>query len=163
MNIRSNSRIYFLLGSLIIIGIISGSCTTSDNFRQVSSTAENIAIRGFDTVAYFVENGAVKGNPQYEFVWNGAKWLFANRENLEKFKQDPERYAPQFGGFCSWAVSHGYTAEGDPEAWKVVDGKLYLNYSQKVKEKWEGEQEKLIEEGNKNWIEFKIKPPQHKE
>ena len=148
---------------LLILSVISFSaCTKSDKFNTVSTSAENVAIKGFDTVAYFAENNAVQGNSQYEFVWKGAKWLFANAENLEKFKANPEQFAPQFGGYCSYAVSKGYTADGDPNAWKVVDGKLYLNYNPKVKEMWEKEQEQRIKDGEKNWKEFQTKPPQHK-
>lgn len=146
----------------IAIIFVFAACQKSGSFNSVSMTAENVAVKGYDAVAYFVESGAVKGNPQYEFVWNGAKWLFSNAENMEKFKQNPEQYAPQFGGYCSWAVSHGYTADGDPNAWKIVDGKLYLNYNQQVKEKWEAEQNKLIKDGEKNWSEFNAKPPQKK-
>jgi YHS domain-containing protein len=147
----------------LIIGITSfAACTKTESVKQVNTTAENIAIKGFDTVAYFTAENAVQGNPKFEFVWNGAKWLFANAENLEKFKANPEQFAPQFGGFCSFAVSKGYTADGDPNAWKVVDGKLYLNYSPKVKEMWEAEQEKRIKDGEKNWEEFKTKKPQRK-
>lgn len=130
--------------------------------NPVATNTENVAIKGFDTVAYFTAVGAAKGNPQFEFVWNGAKWLFSNAENLEKFKLNPEQYAPQFGGYCSWAVSHGYTADGDPNAWKIVDKKLYLNYNPEVKKKWEAEQQELIKTGEKNWQEFKTKKPEHK-
>lgn len=151
-----------ILFLIVGIGITFANCSKVENFKQVSTTAENLAIRGYDTVSYFAESGAIKGKPEFEFVWNGAKWLFSSKENMEKFQKNPEIYAPQFGGYCSFAVSHGYTADGDPEAWKVVDGKLYLNYSQKVKEKWEAEQQKLIEDGNKNWEDFKVKKPQHK-
>lgn len=151
-----------LLFLIVGIGLAVANCSKTDGFKQISTTSENVAIKGYDTVAYFADNGAVKGNPQFEFVWNGAKWLFSSKENMEKFKQSPEIYAPQFGGYCSWAVSHGYTADGDPDAWKVVDGKLYLNYNQKVKEKWEAEQQKLIEDGKKNWQDFKAKKPEHK-
>lgn len=151
-----------LLFLIVGIGIAVANCSNTNGFKQINTTAENLAIKGYDTVAYFTAENPVLGNPQYEFVWNGAKWFFSSKENLEKFKANPEQYAPQFGGYCSWAVSHGYTADGDPNAWKVVDGKLYLNYNQKVKEKWEAEQQKLIEDGKKNWQEFKVKKPEHK-
>ena len=152
------SILFLILG----ISILAANCSKTEGVKLVNTNAENIAIKGYDTVAYFADNGAVKGNPQYEFVWNGAKWFFSSKQNMEKFQANPDQYAPQFGGYCSWAVSHGYTADGDPEAWKVVDGKLYLNYNQKVKEKWEAEQPKLIEDGKKNWLEFKVKKPEHK-
>lgn len=152
-----------LLSLIIAITVFLIGCNNAETkMNPVAADSENVAIKGFDTVAYFVANGAAKGNPQFEFVWNGAKWLFANRENLEKFKLNPEQYAPQFGGYCSWAVSHGYTADGDPNAWKIVEGKLYLNYNPDVKKKWEAEQELLIKTGEKNWQEFKTKKPEHK-
>jgi hypothetical protein len=81
---------------------------------------------------------------------------------MKKFQANPEAYAPQFGGYCSFAVSEGYTADGDPEAWKVVDGKLYLNYNKEVKAKWEQNQSERIQKGSANWQEFKKKKPEHK-
>ena len=117
---------------------------------------------GFDAVAYFVAENAVQGDGKYEYVWNGARWLFSSQENMDKFKQNPEGYAPQFGGYCSYAVSRGYTADADPKAWKIVDAKLYLNYNEKAKEEWEKNLQKSIEDGNSNWVEFQNKKPEHK-
>lgn len=131
----------------------------AEGVKQVNTTADNIAIKGFDTVAYFSNSDVVQGNPDFKFVWKGATWLFSSATNLEKFKSDPESFAPQFGGYCSWAVSHGYIADGDPTAWKIVEGKLYFNYNQKVKEKWEAEQDSLIGIGKANWEQFKVKKP----
>jgi len=145
------------------VAVLFAACgRLGEGVAKVNTTADGLAVRGYDAVAFFAENGAVKGDLKYEFAWNGAKWLFANSENLEKFKADPETYAPQFGGYCSYAVSHGYTADGDPDTWKIVDGKLYLNYNQKAKEAWEAEQDKFIKEGEKNWKEFQSKKPEHK-
>lgn len=151
-----------LYSAILATALFPAACAKEDGVKKINTTTDNVAIKGFDTVAYFSAEKAVEGNPQFSFVWNGAKWYFANAENLEKFTKNPEQFAPQFGGYCSWAVSHGYTANGDPEAWKVVDGKLYLNYNQQVKEKWEKEQQKLIEDGKKNWAEFQKKKPEHK-
>lgn len=147
----------------MIIGAAMGlsACSKLDSFSKVN-VAEGKALRGFDAVAYFAVEKAVEGDPKYEFVWNGAKWLFSNEENMKKFQAEPERYAPQFGGYCAYAVSQGYTADGDPNVWKVVDGKLYLNYSPKAKELWEKDQPNLIEAGKKNWTGFETKKPEHK-
>jgi YHS domain-containing protein len=134
----------------------------TESVKKINTTAENLAVKGFDTVAYFTQETAVPGNPQYSYLWNGAKWYFSSAENMEKFKAAPETYAPQFGGYCSFAVSKGYTADADPQAWKIVDGKLFLNYNQKVKEMWEAEQEKRIQDAEKNWREFQKKKPEHK-
>ena len=149
---------------LLVVGVAAAaaSCSKASKFAAINIDGSGFALKGFDAVAYFAVNNAVEGDQKYEFVWNGAKWLFSNAENLERFKADPAAYAPQFGGYCSYAVSKGYTANGDPKAWKVVDGKLYLNYNPEVKQMWEkGEHENILK-AETNWIEFKSKAPQHK-
>ena len=93
----------------------------------------------------------MKGVPNLIEEWMGAKWQFSSPESRDLFKANPAQYAPQFGGYCAWAVSHGYTADIDPEAWKIVNGKLYLNYSKSVQKKWEQDIPKYIEDGNRNW------------
>jgi YHS domain-containing protein len=110
-----------------------------------------LAIRGADPVAYFTEGKAVKGVADYEYTWNGATWRFSSAENLTAFTADPEAYAPQYGGYCAWAVKSGYLASVDPEAWKIVDGKLYLNYSADVQKKWQADVPGNIAKGNQNW------------
>lgn len=109
------------------------------------------AIRGYDVVAYFTQNKPVKGNDRYSLDWNGATWYFASAENRNRFKTDPEKYAPQYGGYCAWAVANGYTASTDPAAWRIVNGKLYLNYSLGVQEKWSQDIPGNIARGDKNW------------
>ena len=153
----------FLLIALLGIAVAFGACSTAGTSPlAVNTNASGHALRGFDAVAYFAVDSAVRGDAKYEYVWNGAKWLFSSEENMKKFQADPEAYAPQFGGYCSYAVSEGYTANGDPEAWKVVDGKLYLNYNKDVKQKWEQNQTERIERGRANWQEFKNKKPEHR-
>ncbi|MFQ5935519.1 MAG: YHS domain-containing (seleno)protein [Acidiferrobacterales bacterium] len=109
------------------------------------------AIRGFDAVAYFMDGKPVKGNTQYSAEWNGAKWFFATPENRGRFAVDPSNYAPQYGGYCAYAVANGYTASTDPDAWSIVEGKLYLNYSLGVREKWQEDIPGNIASANKNW------------
>jgi YHS domain-containing protein len=111
----------------------------------------NLAVKGFDVVSYFTTGAAVKGSPQYSFDWNGATWHFAGAAHRDQFASAPDKYAPQFGGYCAWAVGHGYTADIDPEALSIVDGKLYLNYSKGVQKKWTPEKSRWIGEGNRNW------------
>lgn len=158
MKFKRKALILFLT---LAIGIVS-ACTTVDGVKLVSTTAENIAIKGYDPVAYFKENLAHEGKADFSLDWNGAKWYFSSAENRDEFAKKPEIYAPQFGGYCAYAVSKGYTADGDPNAWSIVNGKLYLNYNQEVKEKWEPEKEKRIPDGEKNWDGFKTKKPEHK-
>ena len=126
------------------------ACQSESGLKSIDTNDENVAIEGFDTVAYFAE-GAAKGKPEFEFVWNGAKWLFSNNENLEKFTRNPEQYVPQFGGYCAFSASQGRIVKSDPKISKVVGDKIYLFNNQQAKEKWEADQAKLIETGQKNW------------
>jgi YHS domain-containing protein len=109
------------------------------------------ALKGYDPVAYFKEGRPVKGKDEFRHDWMGAKWYFASAANRDEFARNPEKYAPQFGGYCSWAVANGYTASIDPEAWRIVEGKLYLNYSKDVQKKWEQDIPGFIKKGNENW------------
>jgi YHS domain-containing protein len=110
-----------------------------------------LAIRGYDAVAYHQQSAPVKGSSQFSYQWRGATWLFANAENRDRFQAEPDRYAPQYGGYCAYAVSKGRTASIDPEAWKIVDGKLYVNYSKGVQKKWEQDVPGNIVKADKNW------------
>ncbi len=116
-----------------------------------TGTFSSLAVSGYDAVAYFVEGKPIEGSDDFEFEWNGATWRFASQSNLDTFKADPETYAPQYGGYCAWAVSQGYTASTDPEAWRIVDGKLYLNYSKSVQTRWAQNIPGNIAQGDKNW------------
>lgn len=110
-----------------------------------------VAIRGTDPVAYFTEGRPVEGDSDIFADWNGARWQFASTENRDRFVADPAAYAPQYGGFCAWAVAQGYTAPTDPDAWRIVDGKLYLNYSLKVQKDWEQDIPGFIASADANW------------
>jgi YHS domain-containing protein len=109
-----------------------------------------VAVGGYDAVSYFA-GAPVKGNAKFATVWKGAEFRFANAANLAKFKADPAAYAPQYGGYCAWAVAGGYTAKGDPLAWKVVNGKLYLNYDANVQKRWAQDVPGNIVKGDRNW------------
>ena len=110
-----------------------------------------VAIKGYDPVGYFKEKRPVKGSSDFEFVYKGATFRFASATNLADFKANPERYAPQYGGYCAWAVSHGYTASIDPQAWTIVGDKLYLNYSLRVLSQWEADKQNRIRLADQNW------------
>jgi len=113
------------------------------------------AIEGYDPVAYFTDSKPVKGNSATAYEWKGTTWQFSNAANRDAFIAMPDKFAPQYGGHCAWAVSQGYTAGTDPDAWKIVDGKLYLNYSKSVQRRWlGGGTAKLIKAGDKNWPEL---------
>lgn len=110
-----------------------------------------IAIDGTDPVAYFTQGRPVAGDPGITHDWRGATWRFSSTANRDRFAANPEAYAPQYGGYCAWAVSNGYTASTVPEAWRIVDGKLYLNYSIRIQRRWEGDIPGRITAADRNW------------
>jgi YHS domain-containing protein len=148
------NRKYLSLFFIIALAVTLAACGKTETAIKLNTDNGGLALRGFDAVAYFAVDNAVRGDAKYEYIWNGAKWLFSSEENMRKFQASPETYAPQFGGYCSFAVSEGYTADADPEAWKVVDGKLYLNYNKQVKQKWEQNEHERIMKGLENWKEL---------
>ena len=110
-----------------------------------------VAVEGTDVVAYFTQSDAVAGSPGLTVEHAGAVWQFSTAAHRDAFAADPERYAPQFGGYCSWAVGHGYTAEIDPEPWRIVDGRLYLNYSPRIQRRWVANMDSLIAAAERGW------------
>lgn len=109
------------------------------------------AIRGYDPVAYFTQEKAVPGNKDISYEWHDAEWRFSSEENKKLFVANPEKYAPQYGGYCAYAVGNNYTASTAPEAWHIRDGKLYLNYSKGVQKKWQANIDNYIKQGDANW------------
>ncbi|MCB1521493.1 MAG: tat pathway signal sequence domain protein [Hyphomicrobiaceae bacterium] len=112
---------------------------------------EGTALAGYDAVAYFSEGKPVAGSPDFTLHHAGATWRFASAANRDSFAASPDKFAPQYGGHCAWAVGQGYTAKGDPKAWRIVDGKLYLNYDQKVQRTWEADIPGNIGKADRNW------------
>lgn len=112
-----------------------------------------VAIKGTDPVAYFTDEKPVEGSAEFAHDWNGSTWHFASAANRDSFAADPEAYAPQFGGYCAYAVSRGYTASISPNAWTIHDGKLYLNFNRSVRALWSRDIPGNIEKGNANWPE----------
>jgi len=110
-----------------------------------------LALDGYDPVAYFKTGKPAKGTAAHTATWNGATWHFASPENKAAFEADPLTFAPQYGGYCAWAVSEGYTAKGDPNHWRIVDNKLYLNYNASVQKSWEKNIPGHIAKGDGNW------------
>lgn len=109
------------------------------------------AVGGYDPVGYFTDGKSVQGRGDITHQWKGAIWRFSSEKNRDLFKANPENYAPQYGGYCAWAVSQGYTAKGEPAQWSIVGGKLYLNYNASVKKTWEKDPAANIASGDRNW------------
>ena len=109
------------------------------------------AIRGYDPVAYFTDGKPVKGKGEFTHQWKGATWRFASAANRERFAAAPEKYAPQYGGYCAYGVASGYAVKTEPDAWSVVDGKLYLNYDRSVQASWVKDVPGYIRKADANW------------
>ena len=132
----------------LVLLAVPASARSPDIYTGILSST---ALGGYDPVAYFTDGKPVEGKKEFTFAWKGVTWRFANAKNLEAFKAKPETYAPQYGGYCAWAVSQGYTAKGDPKAWSIVGGKLYLNYNADVRKTWEKDASGNIVKADGNW------------
>ena len=125
--------------------------------QNANLSKNRLAIEGYDPVAYFTESKPVKGNEKHAYKWNNADWYFSSQQNLDLFKANPEKYAPQYGGYCAYGLSNGYKAPTDADAWTIENGKLYLNYNTDVREMWNKEKKERIEKADKNWPQVKDK------
>lgn len=112
------------------------------------------AIDGYDTVAYFTQGKPVEGEKKFQFLWRDVNGRFASQQNLELFKQNPDMYAAQYGGYCAWAMATGKTAGIDPDVWHIEDGKLYLNYNKNVQQEWFETLKADIVSADKNYPEI---------
>jgi hypothetical protein len=120
-----------------------------------SSSPGKVAIGGYDPVAYFTEAKPVEGSGDFEYAWMGATWRFASAADRDRFAAEPEKYAPQYGGYCAYAVSQGGTADVDPAAWHIENGKLYLNLNKKVQSLWLQDIPGYIGKADANWPKIK--------
>lgn len=140
-----------LAASLPVVATLAVLAPTVGASKPSIYANDGIAIDGTDAVAYFTEGKPVAGSPEFAHDWMGATCHFSTAENRDAFAADPEAYAPQYGGYCAYAVSEGYTASTVPEAWKIVDGKLYLNFSRRIQRRWERNIPERIESADANW------------
>lgn len=119
--------------------------------KLLATDAHHVAIQGYDTVAYFTDHKAIKGSSAYEFVWDDAKWQFASVAHRDTFTSDPDHYMPQFGGFCASAMVGRHLVPADPEAWAIVDGKLYMTADKEFIDPWKANAASNIKQANENW------------
>jgi YHS domain-containing protein len=137
---RSQSRRRLLVAAAAFAVLGAGAVHAAPPVNTLKDSLfggrQEFAILGYDTVAYFTEGKPVKGTPAYATEWMGAKWLFASQAHLDSFKASPETYAPQYGGYCAYGVAQDYLVKIQPDQFRIVDGKLYLNYDAGVQKKW---------------------------
>ena len=136
---------------VLALGLLATAAPQPAAASNIWFTGGEAAVRGYDTVAYFTEGRPVEGKREFTHRWMDAEWRFASAVNRDLFAAAPEKYAPRYGGWCAWAVANGYTASTDPHAWKIVDGRLYLNYSKGVQRQWDGDIPGNIARGDGNW------------
>lgn len=130
---------------------------TMHSSTMISTDKMGVAINGYDPVSYFTDGKAEMGNKMYSYKWMDAKWYFNNQDNMKMFKDNPEKYAPAFGGYCAYAVSKGKLVSCDPDAWTIHDGKLYLNHNKDVKKLFKNDLESDIKAANMKWSKMNMK------
>jgi YHS domain-containing protein len=137
-----------LLASTLVLFTTTGFAAEDEIYTSFFSS---VGADGYDVVAYFSESKPVEGNKKFATEYKNVDWYFSNEENLSAFKENPESFAPQYGGYCAWAVANGTTASGDPLQWAVVNNKLYLNYDAEIQAMWAADRDNLIVKGDMNW------------
>jgi YHS domain-containing protein len=135
---------------LVAVALLLGGLAHADN-PPVAIDDAGRAIRGYDAVAYFADGEPQAGSAAFSHDWKGAVWLFASAAHRDAFKADPERYAPQFGGYCAYAISKGHVQEARPEIWSIVDDRLYLNLGPGAQKKWRADVPGNIARAANNW------------
>ena len=141
------------LSGFLIAGVVAMPVIAGNPPKMINAGSDNVAIKGYDTVAYFTEGQPMKGKPEFAYLWNDAQWRFANAADRDLFIADPERYTPQFGGYCAMALVVAKIKDIDPEVWTIVDGKLYLNFSKAFRDKFRQNAAENIKKAEENWTE----------
>ncbi len=137
--------------ALLMSGFAASGSANADEPPIYDGIVSGVALGGYDPVAYFRQGQPVEGRAEFSLEWQGAEWRFASGENRAFFARDPEAYAPQYGGYCAWAVAENYTAHGDPQHWNIVDGRLYLNFNARIQRRWERDIPGYISSADANW------------
>jgi YHS domain-containing protein len=141
---------------MIVMCFVATASIAQSSLRTKHFNLEKgVAIQGYDPVSYFTQSKAQKGNAQFQYNYEGAVYRFVSQANLDLFKQSPQKYEPQYGGWCAYAMgASGEKVEVDPETFKIVNGKLYLFYHSWVNNtllKWNEDENHLLPTADKNW------------
>lgn len=137
----------FALAAFLSLTILA----TASAQPRVNTNGGDAAVGGYDVVAYFEDGRPVRGSADFEHRWQGATWRFVSAAHLAVFREHPARYAPQYGGFCAYAMASGDRVRIDPTAWSIVGGKLYLNYDAGVQRRWEANRANYIRRADRQW------------
>ena len=150
---KSRRALLGFVALVVVAAVIVGAYLFSakPEISAYNVDADNVAIHGYDTVAYFTDGKAMKGKSEFDHVWRDTRWHFASTGNRDLFTANPDRYAPQYGGYCALGLASGEFADVDPEAWTIVDGKLYLNNTKDFRVVWRKAPEAHIGNADYNW------------
>lgn len=140
-----------LKAGFIALAVLFTSLSQAGAGKINTTLFGNLAVEGYDVVAYFTENQAVEGKKAHTTEWMGANWRFSSAENLALFTANPEAYAPQYGGYCAYAAAKNSLASIEPEQFTVHNGKLYLNYNKRINKKWLQDKDGYISKADSNW------------
>ncbi len=153
--LTSRPALVVYLGVAVVVAVVASvfalQATPNQPYRTLNVTEEDVAIHGYDTVAYFTDNKATKGTSEFTHSWRDASWQFASATNRELFAANPDRYSPQFGGYCALGISAGEVSDVDPEAFTIRDGKLYLNKGMEFRKIWREAPDAQIANAEYNW------------
>ncbi len=140
------------LGSILLASVLLFAAAAGAGEGKLLAVDPNhVAIKGYDTVAYFTDGKAIKGTAEFEYVFDDAKWQFSSAAHRDLFATDPDRYMPQYSGFCAGAMVFGDLTPADPEAWTIVDGKLYMVSRKALLDRWKANSAENIGEADKHW------------
>ena len=131
--------------------LLAGATSHAAKDEIYTALFSNVGASGYDVVSYFTEGMPVKGSKKFSTEYRGAKWHFSSEAHLAQFTENPDRYVPQYGGYCAWAVSNGDTASSDPLQWSIVNDKLYLNYDAEIQDRWKADRDNHISRADQNW------------
>ena len=148
---RMSANILGAIAGWLGMILLAGAALAADS---AGAGEPRLAIKGYDPVAYFTEGRPVLGSAQFEQIWEDTRWRFASAANLERFKADPDRYAPQYAGYCAFGMAEGAKYEVDPTVWKIVGGKLYLHHSKSVQQDWAKDQSANIARADASWMKI---------
>ncbi|EPJ48014.1 MAG: hypothetical protein OFPI_31090 [Osedax symbiont Rs2] len=156
-------KITRLLKAIVITAAMAISQFSFAADIEANADDNDIAIKGYDPVAYFTQGKAMQGSHKYSATYKNAIYHFSNANNRDLFKANAEKFAPQYGGFCAMGVAMKLKFDTDPQAWRIVDQKLYLNLSKTVQKKWLSDIPGHIDTAENNWGELKgLTPAQAK-
>jgi YHS domain-containing protein len=150
--LKHSIKLLTIVATLGLATVATTALATKTASGEYNSMHAGLGAKGYDVVAYFSENKPVQGTDRHTAEYGGVKWQFSSADNLATFKKDPAKYAPQFGGYCAWGASIGKLFDVDPvNGWKVVDGKLYLNFNGDINATFSKAPQGFIDKANQNW------------